>query len=160
MDINDEIIIRFWRTLIQCNVRFIMIGGFAVNLYGFSRATDDIDVWVEDTTSNRENLASALHLLKIAPPEIIKRMQFIPGWSQMQLPGGFPLDIMTEVKGIEEIPFEVCFSMATFAEIEELKVPFLHINQLIKAKEATNWEKDKIDLAELKKIKCFIENSN
>lgn len=152
MDINDEIFIRFWRTLLQFQVRYIMIGGFAVNLHGFSRATDDIDVWVEDTPSNRENLASALHLLKIAPPDIVKRMQFIPGWSQMQLPGGFPLDIMTEVKGIDNLSFDECLSMATFAEIEDLKVPFLHINHLIQAKKATNREKDVIDLTELNKI--------
>lgn len=29
-------------------------------------------------------------------------MQFVPGWTQMNLANGFPLDIMTSVKGLEK----------------------------------------------------------
>jgi hypothetical protein len=31
-----------------------MIGGFAVSLYGYVRATKDIDLWIDDTLENRK----------------------------------------------------------------------------------------------------------
>ena len=49
MDIFDEELILFWTTLNNCAVKYIMVGGVAVNLHGFSRATDDIDLWLEDS---------------------------------------------------------------------------------------------------------------
>jgi hypothetical protein len=38
------------------------------------------------------------------------------------------------------------------AELNKIKIPFLHINHLIKSKEATNRPKDMLDVIELKKI--------
>lgn len=36
-----------------------MVGGVATNLNGYQRTTDDIDVWIDDTPENRENLRQA-----------------------------------------------------------------------------------------------------
>lgn len=44
MDIFDEEIINFWRSLQNNNVRYIMVGGYATNLHGYQRYTDDMDV--------------------------------------------------------------------------------------------------------------------
>ena len=55
MDIFDEDILLLWKCLHQNDVRYIMIGGFAINLHGYSRATKDIDIWIEDTLENRKN---------------------------------------------------------------------------------------------------------
>ncbi len=38
----------------------IMVGGFAINLHGYTRTTKDIDSWIEDTLDNREKLRKAL----------------------------------------------------------------------------------------------------
>lgn len=152
MDIRDDDFIRFWRTLNGASVKYLMVGGFAVNIHGFNRTTGDIDLWVEDTIENRKCLGKALQELKIAPAEIVLRMQFVPGWTQMTLPNGFPLDIMTGLKGLEDYSFDECLSLAVWAEIEDIRVPFLHLNQLIAAKEAANRPKDQIDLEELRRI--------
>ena len=60
MDIFDADILLLWKCLQQNNVRYIMIGGFATNLHGYSQATNDIDIWIEDTLPNRKNLRKAL----------------------------------------------------------------------------------------------------
>nr|MDQ6903927.1 hypothetical protein [Bacteroidota bacterium] len=60
MDIFDEDLIDFWRSLNSNDVQYIMIGGFAVNLHGFSRTTGDLDIWLKDDRSNRINLGKAL----------------------------------------------------------------------------------------------------
>jgi hypothetical protein len=44
MDILDEGILDFWAAMSKAGVRYIMVGGFAVNVHGFIRATQDVDV--------------------------------------------------------------------------------------------------------------------
>ena len=45
--------------------------------------------------------------------------------------------------------------MAKIATIENIKIPFLHINHLIANKKAVNRPKDQIDVIELEKIKLL-----
>ena len=61
MDILDNELINFWKSLNEFNVQYIMIGGFAVNLHGFSRTTGDLDIWLKDELNNRRNLGKALN---------------------------------------------------------------------------------------------------
>ncbi len=152
MDILDEGFLNFWKALNNHEVKYLMVGGFAVNIHGFNRHTGDIDIWVEDSVENRRRLGLALEFLKIAPAHIVQRMQFVPGWTQMTLPNGFPLDIMTELKGLEGFSFDHCLDKAVWAEIESVRVPFIHLNQLIMAKEAAHRPKDLVDIDELKRI--------
>ena len=57
------------------------------------------------------------------------------------------------MKGLEGYSFDECYQMAAIAEIENIPVPFLHLNQLIVNKKAVNRPKDQIDVTELEKIK-------
>lgn len=45
--------------------------------------------------------------------------------------------------------------MASIAEINGVKIPFLHINHLIESKRATNRPKDQVDLIYLEKNQKF-----
>ena len=49
MDVFDEGFLDLWRALHEEGVRYIMVGGFATNMHGFTRATADLDLWLEDT---------------------------------------------------------------------------------------------------------------
>lgn len=49
MDVFDEDILNFWRCLHAHEVKYIMIGGFATNLHGYNRTTNNIDLWREDS---------------------------------------------------------------------------------------------------------------
>ncbi|MBK0383823.1 hypothetical protein I5M32_12715 [Pedobacter sp. SD-b] len=62
MDIYDETFINFWRSPNKIGLKFIMIGGVATNFHGYYRTTSDIDIWIEDTFSNRENLYQVLSI--------------------------------------------------------------------------------------------------
>ena len=63
------------------------------------------------------------------------------------------LDIMTDMKGLENTTFNECLDIASIADLDGLLVPFLHINQLIINKKTVNRPKDQIDVLELEKIK-------
>ena len=153
MDILDEDILSLWRLLNNNEVRYIMIGGFATNLHGYNRVTNDIDLWIDDTLQNRKNLRKALKEQGSGDYDVIESMQFVPGWTDFQLNFGFKLDVMTSVKGLENIGFEECYNFAVVAEIEKIQVKFLHFNHLILCKKATGRPKDLLDIEELEKIK-------
>ena len=55
MDIMDENLLDFWKSLNYFGVNYIMVGGVAVNLHGYSRITKDIDVWIKDTNETGGN---------------------------------------------------------------------------------------------------------
>ncbi len=157
MDVFDEEVLKFWTALQNCGVKYIMVGGYATNIHGFQRFTADMDVWIEDTIVNRSNLRKAFDQAGMGDFTMLQTMQFIPGWTTFRLNNGLQLDIMTAMKGLEEYTFDECLSIATIAEIESIKIPFLHINQLIANKKAVNRPKDAIDVIELEKIKKRIE---
>ncbi len=160
MDIFDADILLLWKCLQQNDVRYIMIGGFAINLHGYNRSTKDIDIWIEDTLDNRKKLRKALKEQGSGDYEPIERMQFLPGWSDFQLNMGFPLDVITNVKGLEKIGFEECYNYSVVAEIEGTAVRFLHYNHLIMCKKAAGRPRDLLDIEELEKIRRASEGNN
>lgn len=152
MDIYDENFLSFWQTLNNNHVKYIMVGGFAVNMHGYIRATKDADMWIEDSKENRINLRKAFIELGYGDFESLETMQFIPGWTEFYIGGGIVLDIMTSMKGLENYSFEECLKVASVADLNKIFVPFLHINQLVANKKAVSRPKDKNDIIELEKI--------
>lgn len=151
MDLFDEELINLWKSLNEHSVEYIMIGGFAVNLHGFSRTTGDLDIWLKDSKDNRSNLGKALAQFGYGNIAFDK-IDFIPGWSNLYIGNGISLDIVTSMVGLENITFDDALSAAAVARIFDVEVPFLQINQLIQNKKSTNRPKDKIDIIELQKI--------
>ena len=46
--------------LLEENVKFIVVGAYALGAYGFPRATGDIDIWIESTAVNAKKLIRSL----------------------------------------------------------------------------------------------------
>lgn len=153
MDLFDEEILNFWRALQQQNVLYIMVGGYATNLHGYQRFTGDIDIWIKDTLANRQNLRRAFTDCGMGDYPMVEYMQFIPGWTDFRLNNGLRLDILIEMKGLEGYTFEECLQMASVADIENVNIPFLHLNQLIANKKVINRPKDQADVIALEQIR-------
>lgn len=148
----NEQIIAIWDSFFQNKVKYITIGGFAVNIYGYNRNTGDIDIYLEDTIENRINLRNALKSINLGDFESIETMQFIPGWTEFALNYGLRLDIMTAVKGLEDKSFNSLLDKATIVTIGETPVFFIDYDNLIVAKKASNRPKDILDIEELDKL--------
>lgn len=160
MDILDDELLKFWKALNDYGVRYIMVGGFATRFHGFNRSTDDLDMWLEDTIENRKNLRKSFLELGYGDFSSLEMMQFVPGWTNFHIGSGIELDIMTTMKGLENIPFSECLDMASIADLEGIKVPFLHISHLIENKKIVNRPKDQVDVIELEKIRRIREEKN
>ncbi len=145
-------VIEIWKYFSLNNVKYLTIGGFAVSIYGYGRSTGDIDIFIEDSIENRENLRVALKQSGIGDFENINTMQFIPDWMDITLNFNLRLDIMTSVKGLENNSFEQLLKKAYIAEISDIPVYFLDYESLIIAKKASNRPKDILDIEELEKI--------
>lgn len=158
MDVQEEELIRFWRMLNAHGVKYIMVGGLATRFHGYNRATDDLDIWIEDSLKNRQRLRKAFVELQYGDFASIETMQFVPGWTSFYA-AGVELDIMTEMKGVEDMPFQTCLEMASISDFEGVMVPFLHINHLIANKKAVNRPKDQLDVIQLEKIKKIREQT-
>ena len=155
MDIFDEEILKVWQSFYKHELRYILIGGFAVNLHGYQRFTGDMDILLEDTLENRRKLRASFSNLGMGDIPLLETIKFIPGWTDFPMNNGLRLDILTDLKGINNFTFEECYRISSLAEIENVPVRFLHINHLIENKEIVNRDKDKLDVQQLKKIRKF-----
>jgi hypothetical protein len=159
MDLLDESLLKFWQVLNNNSVRYIMVGGFAVRFNGFNRNTEDIDMWLDDTLENRKKLRKSFRDLDYGDFASIESMKFIPGWTNFYISFGVELDVMTSMKGLENYSFDECLKQAVIADLDGVKVPFLHINHLLTNKKAVNRPKDQLDVMELEKIKKYLEEN-
>jgi len=70
MDIlNDEFLL-FLKCARQNNLRYMLIGGYAVNYYGYSRNTKDMDVWIAPTNENKQAFINTLLCMKYSETEV------------------------------------------------------------------------------------------
>ncbi len=67
------------------------------------------------------------------------------------------MDKMKSVNG--ELTSSDCYQKASIAEINGIKIPFLHINHLLDNKKAVDRAKDRLDVFYLEKIKELREES-
>lgn len=159
MDVLDDELLAFWATLNQNKVRYIMVGGLATRFHGYNRATDDLDLWLEDTLENRKNLRKSFKELEYGDFASLETMQFVPGWTTFYA-AGIELDIMTTMKGLEYLSFDECYVLSAVANLNDVKVRFLHINHLIENKKVVNRPKDQLDVIYLEKIKKLLKDQN
>lgn len=160
MDVQTDELLQFWKDLNDNNVRYIMVGGVATRMHGYNRSTDDVDIWFDDTKPNRKNLRAAFIAFGYGDQPALETIEFVPGWTNFSIAPNIQLDILTEMKGLEHLTFEECLQQASVADIDGVKVPFLHINQLIQNKKVVNRPKDQIDVVELEKIKAIREQES
>jgi hypothetical protein len=160
MDILDETLLEFWKSLNSNKVLYIMVGGFAVNMHGFNRVTKDADIWIKDTLENRQNFGKVMAQFGYEDDKLWQRIQFIPGWTDFPIGNSIIIDVMIKMKGLEAVEYDEAYRLAKIAEIIDLKVPFLDINHLIANKKAVNRPKDQIDVIELEKIKKIRDEEN
>ncbi len=153
MDLFENEIILFFKYLNETGVNFIVVGGLAVNYYGFNRATGDIDIWINDSKKNRENFVDALKNYGIEGAEVYYELPFIAGYSELMLDNGMRIDLMSDLQFFKKENFDECYKLAnTFNLTEEVQLKILHINTLISEKEQSKRPKDTIDAEQLKKL--------
>lgn len=133
------------------SVKYLIIGGYAVNLHGYPRYTKDIDCWIEPSEKNIDRLLAAITDFGFGSLGLEKK-DFMSPDDIIQL-GRAPyrIDLLTAVDGIV---FEKCFNRKDQISVDdETKINFLGIDDLIKAKKTSARPQDLADADQLEKIK-------
>ena len=135
--------------LLSREVKFLVVGAYAMSAHGYPRATGDIDIWVEDSSENSALVYQSLKAFK-APVSEITEKTFCKKGIIFQI-GVAPrrIDIITKIDGVD---FRKAYPKRKNIEVENLRIPFLSKADLIKNKESTGREKDKLDVKYLKKL--------
>lgn len=128
------------------DVRYLVVGGYAVALHGHPRYTKDIDIWIELTPENADRVVQALEQfgfgsLGLKPADFLEPSQVI------QL--GYPprrIDLLTSLKGVD---FNDCYQDRTTIFIEGVNIDFIDLANLKKNKQATGRHQDLADLENL-----------
>jgi hypothetical protein len=63
MDIEHPEFLLFLNCAGKNNLRYMCIGGYAVNYYGFHRITEDMDIWIAPTRENKIAFLKTLHCM-------------------------------------------------------------------------------------------------
>lgn len=140
------------QTFQKHGVQYLIVGGFAVNRYGYNRTTGDLDIYLKDTFENRKKLIEAIDEMGYGRYDVLLKVPIIAGYCEILMDDGMYADLMTDIPGLDKKKYDQYLTMATVDEINGIKAYFLHYNHLLENKIATNCNKDKLDVQELKKI--------
>ncbi len=128
-------------------VEYMLVGGYAVILRGYSRSTGDMDIWVNKTEENFNKLHLAIRefgLPSIAIPHDKFFSEKYDVFSFGKPP--FAIEVMTALKGVA---FNEARLSASMEKVDDIEVRVIHINQLIRAKQAAGRYKDRNDIENL-----------
>jgi predicted nucleotidyltransferase len=136
----------FIQSLNDNQVRYLVIGGYAVALHGYPRYTKDIDIWLEMSPGNAENVISALQqfgfgTLNLQPSDFLAPDQVI------QL--GYPpnrIDLITTPDGVD---FATCYASRVAIAMDGLAINFIDLENLKRNKRASGRYQDLADLENL-----------
>ena len=136
----------FIELMISSNVRFVMIGGYAYNLYRNPRATADIDFFVACDDENETKMRAVLEQFGFGETLTTDRV-LVDGKVIMLGRAPFRIDILTSIAGVS---FREVESTARTHEIDGISVPVISPELLLKNKQAAGRPKDLADVEELR----------
>lgn len=137
----------------DCNVSYLIAGGYAVIFYGYIRTTGDLDIWVKPVRENKEKIISAFKKLEFSSElnEYISGLDITEPFAVKLGDEPLQVDIFNAITGVEYVGAEKKSVAYTFSG--NLEVRFIHLEDLITNKMLTGRLKDKADVEELQKIR-------
>jgi hypothetical protein len=152
------------QSLSEGQVRYVLVGGLAVQLHGFQRSTFDVDLVLamDDANLSRFIAVAKRHGLVPTNPvaiESLKDRDLLDQWRRekgmlafaLREPqaGGNAVDVVIQ----PEVPFEQLLANAVAGQLFSFDVPIASVDDLLTMKRAANRPKDQLDVAALEKIK-------
>ncbi len=127
-------------------VRYLVVGGYAVAAHGHPRYTKDLDIWLEPDAGNAARTLDALHdfgfgELPLRIEDLMKPEQVI------QL--GYPPQRIDLISTLKAVDFEDCYARRMILQLDGIAVNFIDLENLKKTKRATGRFQDLADVENL-----------
>ena len=130
-------------------VQYALVGGHAVNFYGYVRTTQDMDLLVLPTAENAGRITEALSAFGFGGAGIPRDL-FERDKGAIHL-GAEPnrIDILTSLKGVDN---KKIFEGSQLVEIDGVSVNIISLEDLVEVKRCSDRPRDLADADELAKI--------
>ena len=142
----DKDFSEFVESFIAHDVRFMIVGGYALAAHGLPRATGDLDAWVLIDPANAQRILSALNDFgfgdldidesDLVRPDSIVQLGYAP----------YRVDILTTIDGVN---FEQAWEGRLTVDVNGMSVPFIGRDDLIVNKRAVGRPQDLADVERL-----------
>ena len=145
-------------------VKYVIVGGIAINLLGYLRSTADMDILVEMSNDNLRKVVTILkkkgyHVKQPVDPMGIANEKIRHDWIENKHMKAFNFykkdDALKEIDIIIESPvsYEKAKKDIVRVKIDDTILSVISIDNLIRMKRNTGRNVDKLDIEELKKMK-------
>ena len=118
------------RNLNAHQVKYVVVGGFAVIHFGYIRATGDIDLLVEDSSENIERLRKALTYLPDGEVDQIADTD-LSRYRVVRVSGEITVDLIARAC---DVTFPAAMDQIQYEAIEGVAIPYLKPSLLIQTK--------------------------
>ena len=133
-------------SLNENDVEYLIVGGYAVAIYGHPRYTKDLDVWLSPTQANITKLLKALSDFGFESTQL-KVEDFLNEDNVIQL--GYPpnrIDLLTAIDGVQ---FSSSFADRKIIQLQEIELPVISLSHLIQNKLSAGRLQDLADAEKL-----------
>ncbi|MDG6220572.1 MAG: hypothetical protein QCI38_03890, partial [Candidatus Thermoplasmatota archaeon] len=144
-------------------VRYLVVGGLAVNLYGVPRVTQDIDIIISTDKKNIEKMISSLKKLGYKPrlpvaPEDLMDDAKVKDWiTNRNLKAFSFIHNKNSYKSVDillvhPLDFEKAFRNKTIKRVNEIDIYLASIEDLIETKQIAGRAQDISDVEHLERV--------
>jgi hypothetical protein len=137
----------FLKLLNKNKVRYLLIGGYAVSIFGYVRATKDMDVWVSDDPVNKKRLKKVFQKFGFPPDSLPLDLFSLPG---QILRMGIPpmrIEVVTTISGVD---FKKCYKARKRETVDGITINVISLPYLLINKKASGRPQDIADYKQLK----------
>ncbi len=160
MVLYEQILRSLWKE----KVKFLVVGGLAVNFHGFNRLTGDLDIIILLEDANIQKLIKIAKRLKLKPRIPVRIEDFADAqkrreWIKDKHMRAFALcspdnpaehmDIVIE----HRLDFEKAYRRKMVVHEGGLQIPVIAISDLLVMKKQAGRERDKIDIQALRRLR-------
>ncbi|HXI23418.1 MAG TPA: hypothetical protein VNG71_06050 [Pyrinomonadaceae bacterium] len=142
---EEDDIVKICKALNDEGALYLIVGGVAINHHGFLRATEDIDLLLENS---KDNQARVLRALEILPDKAV--LQVLPNdldeYTVVRVADEVVVDLMLSTCGIR---YYEAAKQIEFRDIKGVLIPFASAELLLRMKQ-TYRDKDIADRAFLR----------
>jgi len=136
------------------NVEYLLIGGWAVSIYGNPRLTKDIDFLISVKEENIVKFKKAMEEFGAPPVDIEGLKKNKDSFIRMGV-SPIQIDVLQEASGII---MEECYKRKNILELDGLKINIISIKDLIINKRAAGRDQDITDANKLEKLMKINKN--
>lgn len=141
------------------DVAYLVVGGQAVNFHGYTRATLDLDVWIDKSAPNLQKLENAFIEMGYSEARSKEAITYFAENHKINLPKDQNLVEILDA-AILKSDFGIAYEKRITGKIDETSFFVIDLHTLLEIKSASNRLQDLSDVEKLRQINEDDETSD